>query len=86
MRDDGLLKCAKHCMSRDLACPIKECNHHIDYCEDNNCVLVAIFKNGRMTLRETAMRLDISFARVKQLQDRALKKLNSDPDLQWFKF
>jgi|TARA_R110000851_G_scaffold331282_1_gene505242 hypothetical protein len=86
MRGDGLLKCARHCISRDLVCPIKECSHNIDYYEDNNCVLVAVFKNGRMTLRETAMRLDISFARVKQLQDRALKKLNSDPDLQWFKF
>jgi hypothetical protein len=86
MRGDGLLKCARHCISRDLACPLENCKHNIDYCEDNNCVLVAIFKNGRMTLRETSMRLGVSFARVKQLQDRALKKLNSDPDLQWFKF
>ena len=86
MRGDGLLKCARHCLSKDLMCPVKDCKHNIDYQEDHNCVLIAIFKNGKMTLRETADRLDISFARVKQLQDRALKKLNSNLNLQWFRF
>tara|TARA_S200000501_G_C20669578_1_gene675725 strand:+ start:362 stop:622 length:261 start_codon:yes stop_codon:yes gene_type:complete len=86
MRGDGLLKCARHCISKDLVCPVEECRHNIDYQEDNNCTLVSIHKHGRLTLRETASRLNISFARVKQLQDRALKKLNSNPNLQWFKF
>ena len=86
MRGDGLLRCARRCISKDLVCPVKDCSHNIDYREDNNCVLIAVYKNGRMTLRETADRLGISFARVKQLQDKALKKLNSNPSLQWFKF
>ena len=86
MRGDGLLKCARHCISRDLVCPIKECSHNIDYYEDNNCVLVAVFKNGRMTLRETAMRLDISFARVKQIETKAVGKIKNTNILSCFEF
>tara|TARA_Y100000310_G_scaffold342423_2_gene445626 strand:- start:440 stop:586 length:147 start_codon:yes stop_codon:yes gene_type:complete len=37
--------------------------------------LIAIYENGRMTLREVAERLGISFARVKQIETQALEKL-----------
>tara|TARA_Y100000296_G_C5062226_1_gene200474 strand:- start:109 stop:537 length:429 start_codon:yes stop_codon:yes gene_type:complete len=53
----------------------KECRHWIDYEDDLNCVLIAIENNGRMTLREAAERLNVSFVRVKQIQDKGLKKL-----------
>ena len=56
-------------------CQNKECRQWIDYSEDNNCVLVAVEKNGRMTLRECAKRLGVSYVRVKQIEDKALKKL-----------
>ena len=56
-------------------CQNKECRHWIDYPEDDNCVLVAVEKNGRMTLRECAKRLGVSYVRVKQIEDKALKKL-----------
>ena len=60
-----------------VACPIEECNYWIDYREENNCMFESISVNGTMTLREVASRLDISYVRVKQIQDKALKKIDS---------
>ena len=56
-------------------CKNKDCRQWIDYPEDENCVLVAVKKNGKMTLRECSKRLGVSYVRVKQIQDRALIKL-----------
>ncbi|MEC8365086.1 MAG: sigma factor-like helix-turn-helix DNA-binding protein [Actinomycetota bacterium] len=52
-----------------------ECRYYIDYPEDDNCALVAIDKHGAMTLREVAKRMQISFVRVKQIEDAAMAKL-----------
>ena len=68
-------QCSMTCMKDDYKCPLKECKHWIDYGEDLNCSLIAIEKNGPMTLREVADRLKISFVRVKQIQDCAMAKL-----------
>mgnify|MGYP003113470916 CR=1 FL=1 len=56
-------------------CQNKECRQWIDYSEDDNCVLVAVEKHGKMTLRECAKRLGVSYVRVKQIEDKAVKKL-----------
>ena len=37
-------------------------------------------KNGKMSLRETADRLGVSFVRVKQIQDKAVEKLTGKID------
>jgi len=47
----------------------------IDYEDDHNCALIAIEKNGDMTLHEVAERLNISYVRVKQIQDKTLQKV-----------
>ena len=52
-----------------------DCRHHIQYPQDYNCTLVAVYENGSMTLREVAERLGISFARVKQIEQKALSKM-----------
>ncbi len=75
MRGDGLRACAKLCMVTDKQCDKKECRHFIDYPDEFNCVLITVFKNGNLTLRETAARLGISFARVKQIEKKALLKM-----------
>ena len=56
-------------------CNNRDCRQWINYPEDNNCVLEAVRKNGKMTLRECAKRLGVSYVRVKQIEDKALKKL-----------
>jgi len=40
-----------------------------------NCVNETVTNNGALTLREVAKRLNVSFVRVKQIEDKALKKL-----------
>jgi len=70
-----MIECCNYCVVKNFKCPDKKCKHWIDYKEDLNCSLIAIEKNGEMTLREVADRLGISFVRVKQIQDRALRKL-----------
>jgi len=56
---------------------MKDCKHWIDYEKDLNCTLIAVESHGAMTLREVSERLGISFVRVKQIQDRAIKKLSN---------
>ena len=75
--------CCNCCVVNDVECPIKECQHWMDHEEDLNCSLIAVEKYGPMTLREIADRLDISFVRVKQIQDKALTKLRNK-DVQLF--
>ena len=72
---DGLLKCSRHCMKENIDCDNKECRLWIDYPDEYNCSLISIYEHGSMTLRQVAERLGISFARVKQLESRALEKL-----------
>jgi DNA-directed RNA polymerase specialized sigma subunit len=62
-------------MSEDTKCKEKECRMWIDHEEEYNCSLVSIKRNGDMTLHEVADRLKISYVRVKQIQDKALKKV-----------
>tara|TARA_B100000989_G_scaffold183957_1_gene138438 strand:- start:4001 stop:4171 length:171 start_codon:yes stop_codon:yes gene_type:complete len=47
----------------------------IDYPNEKNCALISINENDSMTLREIGERLSISFARVKQIEQKALMKL-----------
>ena len=71
----SLRECCMCCIEKEISCPIKDCKHWIEYEDDLNCTLIAIENNGRMTLREVAERLNVSFVRIKQIQDKGLKKL-----------
>ena len=75
MRGDGLRVCSKVCMAKNEACDKSECRHFINFPSEFNCVLITVFQNGTLTLRQTAERLGISFARVKQIEMKALAKL-----------
>ena len=66
-------ECITLCRDYDVSCPNKDCRMWIDYEDDLNCTFEAVRKNGDMTLREVAKRLDLSFVRVKQIQDSLLK-------------
>ena len=47
----------------------------IDYPEEKNCTLISVNENDSMTLRLIGERLGISFARVKQIEQKALAKI-----------
>ena len=68
-------KCAEECQLKKMCCKEEECRYWIKYKKDLNCSFLAIQKHGSMTLREIADRLQVSFVRIKQIQDKALKKL-----------
>jgi len=60
-----------------VACEEKKCRLWIDHEEDLNCTLIAIDNNksDSMTLREIGERMGVSFVRIKQIEEGALKKL-----------
>ena len=72
-----MIACAEKCMELKVSCPNQDCRKWIDYENDLNCVLVTIRKNKEkpMTLREVAPRMGVSFPRIKQIQDDAIKKV-----------
>jgi len=65
-------------MSKKKNCDQKECRMFIDFEEEYNCTLIAIYENGPMTLRQIGDRLGISFARVKQIETIALGKMKGN--------
>jgi DNA-directed RNA polymerase sigma subunit (sigma70/sigma32) len=69
--------CAKKCYLKKKNCDQEECRLWLDYPEDHNCTLIAVEKNGPMTLREIAERHNISIVRVKQIVDKTLIKIKS---------
>ena len=70
-------ECSKRCLLKEKCCAEKECRMWIDYPEDNNCTLIAVDRHGPMTLKEIALRHDISIVRVKQIVDQTLAKIKS---------
>ena len=67
--------CTKKCLELDVSCPVEDCRQWIDYEEDLNCTLLAVQKHGKMTFREVAKRLGVSFVRIKQIQDKSVASL-----------
>jgi hypothetical protein len=77
-------KCLKECILEDKDCVEKECRSWINYEEDFNCSLCSIHKHGRMTLEQVANRLELSIVRIKQIQDKAIEKLQKKRHLKAF--
>tara|TARA_R110000824_G_scaffold67882_2_gene175828 strand:+ start:3480 stop:3719 length:240 start_codon:yes stop_codon:yes gene_type:complete len=69
------MNCKNFYKQHNCPCNEKKCRYWIEYQEDLNCTLITVDKHGDLTLREIAKRLKISFVRVQQIQQKALKKL-----------
>ena len=83
---DGLLKCSRHHLKCKEACENSTCRYWISYEDEQNCSLISIYENGPMTLREIADRSGISFARVKQIETKAIGKIKNTKILSCFEF
>ena len=68
-------KCLEACISLQTSCPVQGCRYWVAYEKDYNCVFRSIDKNGNMTLRQVAERIGVSFVRIKQIEDKAIKKI-----------
>jgi hypothetical protein len=75
MNCDGLRPCSRKCIELEESCPHEDCRMWIDYEEEHNCTLVSVYEKGSLTLRQVGERLGISFARVKQIEEKALLKM-----------
>ena len=76
MSEDHLPQCSKDCLRDNKSCEKSSCRMFIEYEQDNNCSLVAIYQSGPMTLDEVSKRLNISLVRVSQIEKEAMKKLS----------
>ena len=83
---DGLRGCTRKCMRRKKQCKEKECRLWQDFPDEYNCTLVSVYEHGSMTLREVAEREHLSFARIKQIETKALKKLKMLNLISCFRF
>ena len=75
MKIDGLRMCSRKCRELGEGCAHQDCRLWIDYEDEYNCSLISVYENGPLTLRQVGERLGISFARVKQIEQKALIKL-----------
>jgi hypothetical protein len=76
MSEDHLPQCSRDCIRDNKNCDKTGCRMFIEYEQDNNCSLVAIYQSGPMTLDEVSKRLNISLVRVSQIEKEAMKKLS----------
>jgi hypothetical protein len=74
-------ECSQICLDNAISCHFSDCKHWINYRTDNNCDLVAIKKNGPLTLRQVGERLGVSYVRIKQIEDNAIKKIRKSVPL-----
>ncbi len=78
MRHRGLKLCALTCMKSKKECRNTGCRLWIDYPPEQNCCLISVYENGNMTLRQIGERIGVSFARVKQIETEALRKMKKN--------
>ena len=83
---DGLRECSRKCMRKKKQCKDTECRLWQDYPDEFNCTLISVHQHGPMTLREVAEREHLSFARIKQIETKALQKLKSLNLISCFRF
>ena len=67
--------CVKKCYRARESCENRDCRLYIEFPADLNCTVIAVKKNGPMTLEEIGHRHSISTVRVKQILDATLDKL-----------
>lgn len=69
-------KCSLKCIELETGCPNTECRYWVDHQNSLNCTFIAIEKNGDMDLRTVGDIMGVSFVRIKQIQDKAVSKIN----------
>ena len=76
------LPCVEEVWDTKNKCGNKKCRYWIKFPEDLNCSHVAIHKHQEgLKLKEIGKRMDITGARVLQIEEEAIKKISSTPSL-----
>jgi hypothetical protein len=69
-------RCTLKCLELETDCPNTDCRYWIEHKDSLNCTFVAVDKNGEMDLRTVGDIMGVSFVRIKQIQDKAIQKVN----------
>jgi hypothetical protein len=69
-------KCSQKCIELQTECPNTDCRYWVEHQESLNCTFIAIEQKGEMDLRTIGDIMGVSFVRIKQLQDKAMVKIN----------
>ena len=69
-------KCTLKCVELNIECPNNDCRYWVEHQNSLNCCFVAIERNGEMDLRAIGDIMGVSFVRIKQIQDKAIQKVN----------
>jgi hypothetical protein len=69
-------KCTLKCIELSTECPNTDCRYWVQHEQNLNCTFIAIDKNGEMDLRTVGDIMGVSFVRIKQIQDKAIQKVN----------
>jgi hypothetical protein len=69
-------KCSLRCVELKTECPNEDCRYWVSHQDSLNCTFVAIENNGDMDLRTVGDIMGVSFVRIKQIQDKAVIKIN----------
>ena len=69
-------KCSQKCKELDTECPNTDCRYWVEHQASLNCCFIAIEQNGEMDLRTVGDIMGVSFVRIKQIQDKAVSKVN----------
>lgn len=69
-------KCSQKCIDLETECPNTDCRYWVDHQQSLNCCFIAIQNNGEMDLRTVGDIMGVSFVRIKQIQDKAVQKIN----------
>lgn len=76
--DDEEKRACFHCECRREGEDQKDCRYYIDYEEDSNCCLVAVGKNGKMSVKEISKRIGVGPQRIYQIEKKALRKIKEN--------
>jgi hypothetical protein len=71
------MKCYDECRMTMTPCKKKDCRLWIEYSGDLNCTEIAVQKKDKLVFREIGERLKLTPSRVKQIENEALKKMNT---------
>ena len=77
------MKCYQVCKKENISCPVTSCRYWIDHKKSLNCTFGAIENaQGPMKLEEIGNILNLTSARIKQIEGEVFKKLKKSKHLQ----
>ena len=75
------MKCIEETYETKEPCGKENCRFWIDYLSDLNCTHIAIYKHGSLKLQEIGDRLNLTAARIKQLEEISLRKMSKKSNM-----